>query len=321
MSRTWQPQDGQQLKSLREGAGLERSLFARQSSLSDAQLRELEEGGQGCFYSALIKLSVGRRLLQRLGGELTDPDSQLGSDGLPVRSAVAPSLAATSSAATPLAATSLATTTPALAAHKSSAPSASERRWGLLSSVALAAGVVAVMGWWSAPEQQASMQQAPLQQSTAQQAPLQPALATAAVAEAPALVQPSPAELLPAAAPTQSQAPLQTPRVAQLSPLDCPVPGDAPTALRAPTADKPSNYVHLVARREASLCLMDGQGRVSRHRLEPGEARSVYGSAPWKLFGPDLSAIQLYFQGNRIDVPAGADAPLLLQEYAARDSV
>ena len=70
MTHTWAPHHGQQLKALREAAGLEIITLAREHTLSVSQIQQLEEGGDSSFYSAEIKFNSGRKLLRALGGEL-----------------------------------------------------------------------------------------------------------------------------------------------------------------------------------------------------------------------------------------------------------
>ena len=54
--RIWTTEDSQQLTSLREAAGLDIAILAKQHSLSIHQVRQLEEGGDDRFYSQAIKL-------------------------------------------------------------------------------------------------------------------------------------------------------------------------------------------------------------------------------------------------------------------------
>ena len=75
MRKTWTESDAQQLKTLREQAGIPQAAFAKRHALSVAQVRELEGGKTGSFYSEDIKAHTGRRLvghrrlvLRRLAG-------------------------------------------------------------------------------------------------------------------------------------------------------------------------------------------------------------------------------------------------------------
>lgn len=59
----WTDADANKLREAREAAGLDLHTLARINSLSNAQLLELEQGGESYFYSASIKYSVGKKLL------------------------------------------------------------------------------------------------------------------------------------------------------------------------------------------------------------------------------------------------------------------
>jgi hypothetical protein len=62
----WSAELGERLRHLREQHGIEAFSFARLRCISERQLRELEVGGRGCFYSEEIKYRVGMRLLHSL---------------------------------------------------------------------------------------------------------------------------------------------------------------------------------------------------------------------------------------------------------------
>jgi hypothetical protein len=58
---------------LREEAGINELVFARSNTVSLAQLKELELGGQSSFYIEAIKRSTGVKLLKKLGHDLVTP--------------------------------------------------------------------------------------------------------------------------------------------------------------------------------------------------------------------------------------------------------
>ena len=66
-SPLWQRSDGQLLKALRQEKGLDASVLARMGTMTVQQLRGLEEGEGGEFYSPEIKAHMGRSLLAKLG--------------------------------------------------------------------------------------------------------------------------------------------------------------------------------------------------------------------------------------------------------------
>jgi hypothetical protein len=69
-TQVWLPEDGNLLKNLREAAGIEISTLARTHCLSTLQIKQLENGGDSCFYTSAIKLAVGRRLLMHFGADV-----------------------------------------------------------------------------------------------------------------------------------------------------------------------------------------------------------------------------------------------------------
>ena len=58
MSSFWSESDALKLKTRREDAGLEAAALAKLFAVSAAQVRELEDGGQECFYSPVIKAQI-----------------------------------------------------------------------------------------------------------------------------------------------------------------------------------------------------------------------------------------------------------------------
>ena len=73
----WQRSDGELLKALREQAGLDPVVLARMGTMTVHQLRGLEDGQGGEFYSPQIKAHMGRSLLAKLGHVVpaSEPDN------------------------------------------------------------------------------------------------------------------------------------------------------------------------------------------------------------------------------------------------------
>ena len=65
-SRIWTDDDAARLQALRLALGWDLPALARRCALSVTQVRQLEEGGDGAFYSEAIKAAVGRRVIERL---------------------------------------------------------------------------------------------------------------------------------------------------------------------------------------------------------------------------------------------------------------
>jgi transcriptional regulator with XRE-family HTH domain len=62
----WTEEDALLLKQLREALGLDTMALAIQNAMSNAQIQQLENGGNTSFYSPAIKAQTGRRLLHKL---------------------------------------------------------------------------------------------------------------------------------------------------------------------------------------------------------------------------------------------------------------
>jgi transcriptional regulator with XRE-family HTH domain len=57
------------LKRTRQAAGMDEGVLARRACLSTAQVRQLESGGTGLFYSITIKRQAYKRLMMILGAD------------------------------------------------------------------------------------------------------------------------------------------------------------------------------------------------------------------------------------------------------------
>lgn len=74
-------------------------------------------------------------------------------------------------------------------------------------------------------------------------------------------------------------------------------------AMQPKAPSKSAEYVHVVAAQEATVCIMDGQQRVATLTLSAGNARSIYGPPPFKVYSADLNSLKLYFQGQLMKLP------------------
>ncbi len=73
MNSFWSESDALKLKTRREHAGLQVATLAKLFAVSAAQVHELEDGGQKCFYSPVIKARAGRKLLRFLAADGGEP--------------------------------------------------------------------------------------------------------------------------------------------------------------------------------------------------------------------------------------------------------
>jgi hypothetical protein len=79
---------------------------------------------------------------------------------------------------------------------------------------------------------------------------------------------------------------------------------DPETELQASAPRKRGEYVHVVALENATVCIKDGDQRVASLSLASGQARSIYGPPPFRVYSPNLSLVKLYFQGEYIKLPS-----------------
>lgn len=292
---SWRAEDGQLLRSLREQAGIDELVFARNNTVSLAQLKELELGGNSSFYNPAIKRSTGAKLLKKLGHNLVVPE--------PVHEAMEPapsSLDVQSSAMS----TGMAQ---AVLGHPKRPSDDRIRRliqqsvWGTLGLLGLLA-LTAMKPWEkgqpSAPSLHAAISGA--------QKPTNVVLSTPEAAPS--------ASVKPALAPSAPPAKAITLASTTVEPAVAAGKVSAPTVTSAcdwPHRDnikthtpsqpiKPGNYVHLEAQADTELCVLDSQNQKTLLQLKAGMTKSVYGSAPFLVHSQDLHSLKLFFQGRRV---------------------
>lgn len=292
---TWRSEDGQLLRSLREEAGIDELVFARTNTVSLAQLRELERGGNSSFYNPAIKRSTGVKLLKKLGHDLVTPEMV----NLAIEPAE-PKVIAQPTAMAPVMAQAL--------VSPSQTPSDSQPRglfqppffWALslLSLVAL----ITIKPWnlldLPAPDRRSAhlatqdspssalSTPAPAQPSPAKSAQTPPSEPAQVIASASAMAEP-PVGTVKVSAPTVTSA--------------CDWQHRENSKAHTPSQPlKPGNYVYLEAQADTELCVLDSQNQKTLLQLKAGMAKSVYGSAPFLVFSQDLQTLKLFFQGRRV---------------------
>lgn len=292
---SWRAEDGQLLRSLREEAGIDALVFARNNTVSLAQLKELELGGNGSFYNPDIKRSTGVKLLKKLGHERVMPE--------PVRVAIdAPNLHESEQAV------ALATeVTPALVGHPKAPADSRSRRliqqsfWGSLGLLGLVA--LTAMKPWGLVDASAANPRS-VNEATHDPVTLvssKPNLTPSA------LVTPERASTTPSAKEYAMAATNVEPPVAAVK-VSAPTPAAAcdwqhrdHSKIHTPSQPlKPGNYVHLEAQADTELCVLDSQNQKTLLQLKAGMAKSVYGSAPFLVHSQELHTLKLFFQGRRV---------------------
>ena len=294
-SSLWQRSDGQLLKTLREQAGLDPIVLARMGTMTVQQLRGLEEGEGGAFYSPEIKAHMGRSLLAKLGHvaapvipEATVPEP------LPVAAPVLPVPAPAPPTAPALVASPPVTLPPEAPARL---------RWPAW-TVWSGAGVLALAVVFVT-----LIRSRPVTAPTA--VPTAQALVPATL-DTPAVAAPTQAasEAVPAAraltAVSATADPACTPSDARTGPTYTPS-----------EPRKAGNFVYLVADKPISLCVVDASQKSTRIALEPGVGRTVPGAAPFVVRG-ELAHLKIFFQGVRVQTDAGAGDQVVLNEAPLR---
>jgi len=303
MRKTWTESDAQRLRALREQAGIAQAAFANRYALSVAQVRELEGGKVGSFYSEDIKAHTGRRLLAALGyvapPPTPQPEVEAAAEPEPAPAAE-PAPEATPEPAAP------SEPEPAPATEAAAPPAASEpapppppaaRRstgaWLVIAALAVIA-VAVVLVTRSPGSVTVSTVTVPVNAV--------PVAAPAdAAAQAPASDASAPAPAASAASAVVAGA--DKPPL----PAGCEAPGPREaTQYQSPVADKPATYVHVEAMQGARVCVLDSQNQVRALVLKVGESVNVTGVPPFTIRSAQWNDLKVFFQGLRVQVEPGA---------------
>ena len=300
----WTDEHGQLLKNLRQNAGVDIATLARRHILSTTQIRQLEGGGDSAFYNPDIKLSIGIKLLHSLGHDLPVEVATVNPAQVPVEVAnkVPEALAVETEFKTEIAAKLMPSSKPAplnaLAEAEATSPNNEAAlkppnfAWPFLfvlialtciwlyvshsreSATAMPAAVATVET--NAPAPEAAPSVAPV-------APVSPAIPTV----------PEPTSIKPLAE--------TAPKVALKSACAW---GSSETEIQPTSPRKSAEYVHMVAAQNVLVCVMDADQRVATLELQAGDARSIYGPAPFKVYSANLHLLKVYFQGQYMKLPS-----------------
>ena len=330
MRKTWTESDAQQLKALREQAGIPQAAFAKRYALSVAQVRELEGGKIGSYYSEDIKAHTGRRLLAALGYVAPPPAEP--------EPAAAPAPTPPPASAPPAEAEAAPAPAPAAAPEPESkpAPEATSEPEATPEPAAPSEPQPAAVTEAAAPP--AASEPAPATPPAARRSagPWLLVVAVAVIAVAVLLLTRTPGTVTmstvtvpvnaaPAAAPADTSAPVpasdaSAPASAASAasvviagadkpalPAGCeaPSPREA-TQYQSPVADKPATYVHVEAMQGARVCVLDSQNQVRALVLKVGESVNVTGVPPFTIRSAQWNDLKVFFQGLRVQVEPGA---------------
>jgi transcriptional regulator with XRE-family HTH domain len=268
----WTDADANKLRDARENAGFDLFTFARKNSLSNAQLLELEQGGESYFYSASIKYSVGKKLLnsfevrtefERLKDE---SEAQSNSNSLVVEAFLEESVQ-----------------------HLQSTNTGTESRASklLLILIILVAIFLAVV-FVNYPNYKANndLDKKPSTTQFSQIEKLNESNNQFSITQSNAVAEPI----------------VQTSKI-ELAANECIWSQNIPN-LSAQNPSKDGNYVYLVATKEVVVCIKDNTSKVSIVDLKANEPQNIAGVSPFTLQSKDLDSLNIFYQGSKVQLPS-----------------
>ena len=276
--QVWLPADGALLKKLREEARVEITALARMHSLSTAQIKQLEDGGDSSFYTSAIKLATGRKLLIHFGADVQPLEPAI--DLKPVQE-VEILEQKINSIPTP-------TQTPIanIALQKNRSPS------NLLIFGALIVALASIYIWFhrSVPAIQKESGNISAEQKI---------------------------NLPPEAISIEPKTDTSTIQIDSLKTQEggpeC-VWGNevAPVIFSQPT--KPGDYVHVVANTDVSICIKDASGKEQVLHLKNTQSQTIRGRPPFEIFSNNLNELKIFYQGNLLRLPSSNTKNITLKE-------
>ena len=304
----WTPALGRLLESLRIQAGMDLATMARRNMLSTLQVKQLEKGGDSGFYNDAIKFSTGQKLLKFFGHELKletetaiavpepapapdhSPALAIEAEPLPLPEAKVKPSAVVTESIKPL---QIELIEP-VDEQPEAATSNVKPYWLGLAFIVIAMLVFGFFQSNDAPNSSLNTSQNIERKVTPAETEkiITPQVDAVAAPQA----EPEKSNVSAAAAPEKIEA-LQFPSgTCQWAAQE--------TELQASAPRKRGEYVHVVALENATVCIKDGDQRVASLSLASGQARSIYGPPPFRVYSPNLSLVKLYFQGEYIKLPS-----------------
>ena len=302
----WTPALGRLLESLRIQAGMDLATMARRNMLSTLQVKQLEKGGNSGFYNDAIKFSTGQKLLKFFGHELKletetaiavpepapdhSPALAIEAEPLPLPEAKVKPSAVVTESIKPL---QIELIEP-VDEQPEAATSNVKPYWLGLAFIVIAMLVFGFFQSNDAPNSSLNTSQNIERKVTPAETEkiITPQVDAATAPQA----EPEKSNVSAAAAPEKIEA-LQFPSgTCQWAAQE--------TELQASAPRKRGEYVHVVALENATVCIKDGDQRVASLSLASGQARSIYGPPPFRVYSPNLSLVKLYFQGEYIKLPS-----------------
>jgi hypothetical protein len=99
----------------------------------------------------------------------------------------------------------------------------------------------------------------------------------------------------------------------QESTLEC-VWGNEVVPAFASQPSKPGDYVHVVANKDASICIKDALGKVQVLHLKNSQSHTIRGRPPFDIFSKNLDAFKIFYQGNLLKLLSSNTKNINLKE-------
>ena len=309
------PLDGTRLKQERIERGISVNDAAHMATLSREQIEQIEGGGLRAFYGARHKRLAARKYADVFGIDLAEllppvpaPSEAHGTVADPIQVVASPAPA-------PAAESSRGVMAPA-----SGRSNFESRRLPLVAVilVALVLTFSILRGLTPTPKPVAEPIPEPVAESAApiEPAPASPEQATPASATAPA---PAPVPSETATASTSDSATVAVAPAAasdakaEEGPDPCAVTAGGEIPRWAPTQVRATyTRLYLGSYTESTLCVVDATGIAKPLKLKAGGTANVSGKPPYTIHSPQLPKLQIYLQGLKVKVPAGAVSMQLL---------
>lgn len=278
--QVWLPGDGALLKKLREESGVDITTLARIHSLSVAQVKQLEYGGDSSFYTSAIKLATGRKLLMHFGADIeplkqASEQIQVLEDGIVLE---APEPKSNAPEITP---TDLEKTKRYL-------------RFLLLGATLICLGYAFSNIYFS------QIKKEPKIEVSITQSILTPSSVTV----------PIESKLVAANAAVVSNDSI---KAVNESSAECKY-TDTSISIAAYQPTKSGDYVHAVANVDGAICVRDATGNLQVLRLKNSQSQTVRGRPPFEIFSHNLSQFKLFYQGNLLKLPSNDIKNITLKE-------
>lgn len=279
-SQVWLPVNGALLKKLREDAGVEITALARMHSLSTAQVKQLEDGGDSAFYTSAIKLATGRKLLMHFGADIAPPEQ-----------ATEHNQALENDAALDI-------PSQKLNSHTTTSFDLGKTKRNLrflLSGVA-----VVCLGFVFSNVYQSKVKTEPKPEEPIVQTAPMPASMTAAPE--------SKSMEAKDAVITETSS-----KSGNASPIDCKW-ANTSVSISGHQPSKSGDYVHAVANSDGVICVKDYSGKLQIVHFKNGQSQTVRGRPPFEIFSHNLYQFKLFYQGNLLKLPSNDIKNITLQE-------